>query len=148
MSERVSCSIWWLMEYCGEKGRLTLQTVARILCEGIVCKSTGLIMCGVVPPLFHIPSWCTQGQLNVTFIVLYKHRYGTYWHVIFMTFFRFIHWELEICFFPLHHQILSFKKYCLFPYSMTLFDTVLYCLTYRVLSCLNLVFIVIETDGQ
>jgi len=31
---------------------------------------------------------------------------------------------------------------------MALFDTVLYCLTYQLLSCINFVFRVIETDGQ
>jgi len=43
------------MKSCGEKGRLTLQIVARILSEGTVCKGAGLIMCGVVPPLCHMP---------------------------------------------------------------------------------------------
>jgi hypothetical protein len=33
-----------------------LKIVARILSEGIVCKSTGLIMCGVVPPLSCVSS--------------------------------------------------------------------------------------------
>jgi len=37
-----------------------LKMVARILPEGIVCKSTGLMMCGVVPPLSHIPSCFAQ----------------------------------------------------------------------------------------
>jgi hypothetical protein len=31
------------------------KMVVRILSEGIVCKITGLIMPGVVPPLSHIP---------------------------------------------------------------------------------------------
>jgi hypothetical protein len=31
-----------------------LRVVARILCEGIVWKITGLIMCGVVPPPSHM----------------------------------------------------------------------------------------------
>jgi len=38
-----------------EKGRLTLQIGGRILSEGTVCRSAGVIMCGVVPPLSHVP---------------------------------------------------------------------------------------------
>jgi len=44
-----------------------LKMVARIFSKAIVCKSTELMMCGVVPPLSHMPSCCAQGQLNVTF---------------------------------------------------------------------------------
>jgi len=49
-----------------------------------------------------------------------------------------------MCLYPLHHRTLSFKKYCLFPYCMTLFDTVLYCVTYQVLSYNNFIVSVIE----
>ena len=48
---------------------LTLQIMARILSDGTVCNGAGLIMCGVVPPLSHMPCFA-QGQLNVTFIRL------------------------------------------------------------------------------
>jgi len=44
---------------------IILKMVARLLSKGILCKSTGLIMCGVVPPLSHMSSWCAQGQLHV-----------------------------------------------------------------------------------
>jgi hypothetical protein len=64
-------------------------------------------MCGVVPSLSHTPSCCAQGQLNVTFIRLYKHCHGTYLCAIFMTFFHFIHWELEVYF-------LSITEHCYF----------------------------------
>jgi len=48
-----------------------LKLVARILSDGTVCKGTGLIMCGVVPPLARMSSWYAQRQVNVTFIRLY-----------------------------------------------------------------------------
>ena len=48
-----------------------LKMVARILSDGTLCYGTGLIMCGVVPPLSRMSSWCAQGQVNVTFIRLY-----------------------------------------------------------------------------
>ena len=48
-----------------------LKMVARILSDGTSCNGTGLIMCGVVPPLSRMSSWYAQGQVNVTFIRLY-----------------------------------------------------------------------------
>ena len=57
-------------EMMWKKGRLTLQIVARISSDGRLCKGAGLVMCGVVPLVSHMPSWCAQGQLNVTFIRL------------------------------------------------------------------------------
>ena len=44
------------MKSCGEKGSVTRQIVAGILSEGILCKSTGLIMRGAVPPVSLIVS--------------------------------------------------------------------------------------------
>jgi hypothetical protein len=48
-----------------------LKMVARILSDGIACKGAGLIVCGVVPRLSCMSSWCAQGQLNVILIRLY-----------------------------------------------------------------------------
>jgi hypothetical protein len=79
-----------------------LKMVSRILCEGIVCNSTGLIMCGVYllsPYTFMLCTGTTECYVDQT---------GIYLCVIFVTFFHFIHWELEMCLFPLHHRTLSF----------------------------------------
>jgi hypothetical protein len=46
------------------------------------------------------------------------------------------------------HNIVILKVMFVSLPCMTLFDMVLYCLTYQVLICFNFVVSVIETDGQ
>jgi len=48
------------MKSYGEKGRLTLQIVARILSDRTVCNSTGLVMCAAVPPLPYAVMMCIE----------------------------------------------------------------------------------------
>ena len=125
-------------------GRLTLQIVARILSDRTVCNSTGLIMFAAVPPLSHMPSWCAQDNwmlhLSDCRNIVMVHTV-----MLFCEFLSLHSLETSNVFVSSSSHNTVILKIMLFP---LLLDTVLYCLTYRVLSCFNCVVTVTETDGQ
>jgi len=122
-----------------------LKLVARIMSDRTVCKSTGLVMCGVVPPLSHMPSWSGQGQLNVN---IYQTVETLPWYILMCYF----------CDFLSLHSLGTWNSFASSSSQNTvilkimfvslLFDMVLCCLTYQVLSCFKFVATVTETDGQ
>jgi hypothetical protein len=117
---------------CRKRKANMLKMVARIIVRGIVCKSTGLIMHGVIPPPSHMPLWCARVQLNVTFIRLNN-------IVIVHTCYFYDFVSL--------HLLWTWNVFVSLLY-MTLFDMVLYCLTYQLLSWINFVDGVTETNGH
>ena len=131
------------MKCCGEKGRLTLRIVARILSDGTVCKGAGLIMRGVVPALPYAIILCT----------------GTTECYIYQTV-ETLSCKILMCWFCDFLSLHSLGTSNVFVSSssqntvyvsllcVTLFDTVLYCLACQVLSCINFVVTVTVTDGQ
>jgi hypothetical protein len=119
--------------------------VARRLLDGIVCKSTGLIICGAMPPVTHMPLWCAQGKLYCYIYqtvetlsqyictcyfcdLLSPHSLGT--------------WSVFVSPSSLYTVILKIMSVSLL--CMTLFDAVLYCLPYQLLICINFIDSIIE----
>ena len=114
--------------------------VARRLLDGIVCKSTGLIMCGAMPLLTHTSLWCAHGQL-------YCYMYQTvetlsqYIHTCYFCDLLSPHslgtWSVFVSSSSLYTIILKIMFVSLL--YMTLFDMVLYCLPFQLLICINFV---------
>ena len=121
-----------------------------IWCTWSIMECWGLVMHGVVPPLSHMPSWCVQGQLNVTFIRLETMS----WYILMFYFCDFLSlhslgtWNVYVS--SSSQNIVMLKIMFVSLLCMTLFDMVLCYLTYQVLSCCNFVATVTETetDGQ
>ena len=127
--------------------------VARRLLDGIVYKSTGLIMCGTVPPLTHMPLWCAKGQLYCYIYqtietlsqyirtcyfcdLLSHHSLGT-WSVFVSS-----SWSVFVS--SSSHYTVILKIMFVFLLCMILFVMVLYCLPYQLLIYINFVDSVIE----
>jgi len=124
----------------------TLKMVATMLSEGIMCKSTGLIMRGVVPPLSYALMVCTR----TTKCYIYQTRnivmVCTYVLFLWLSFTSLGTWNMLVS--PSPQSIVILKIMFVSLLCMTLFDTVLYCFTYQLLSCFIFVDNVCETNGQ